>query len=155
MTNHGAPECPTNTAAPNATAQPHAATTEKTQSTTKTNTALPPTVTCAPTQVTPSTASTQAAGENSAYPRMPNGPPSSLSPSSFSKNATSDPQGESYLNKRITLTIHCSDGTTKTYSRPGPHIDHSTDAELLASAERAALAEAPDGATITHSRLTR
>lgn len=155
MTNHGAPECPTNTAAPNATAQPHAATIAKTQNTTKTNTGPRPTVTYALMQVTLSTASTQEAGGDSVYPRMPNGPPSSLSPSSFSKNATSDPQGESYLNKRITLTIHCSDGTTKTYSRPGPHIDHSTDAELLASAERAALAEAPDGATITHSRLTR
>lgn len=55
----------------------------------------------------------------------------------------------------VTITIQEPDGTTSTHSSPGNSIGGLTDAELLASAERAALAEAPDGSTVTSSRLTR
>lgn len=59
------------------------------------------------------------------------------------------------MRHHVTIKIEKPDGTTDTYSGPGDSIGAFTDAELLASAEKAALAEAPDGSTIAHSRLTR
>lgn len=59
------------------------------------------------------------------------------------------------MKHRITLTIQGPDGATGTTSKIGADTGHSTDAELIAAAERAALTNAPTGAHIIHTRLVR
>lgn len=55
----------------------------------------------------------------------------------------------------ITLILERPDGTTTTHRRPGRDPAPLTDAELIASAERAALANAPTGTRVIRQRLTR
>lgn len=56
----------------------------------------------------------------------------------------------------ITLVLERPDGTTTTHRRHGRDPEPPlTDAELIASAERAALAVAPDGTRVIRQRLTR
>lgn len=57
-------------------------------------------------------------------------------------------------NHHITLVLEHPDGTTTTHRKPG-HATALTDAELLANAEEAALADAPAGTRVIRQQLTR
>lgn len=59
------------------------------------------------------------------------------------------------MDHQITLVLLRPDGSTGTSSQPGSNTGQLTDAELLASAERAALADAPAGTRVIRQRLTR
>ncbi|WP_301126771.1 hypothetical protein [Streptomyces cacaoi] len=57
------------------------------------------------------------------------------------------------MQHHVTVTVQNPDGSRNTFSGPGESIGSVTDAELLDSARTAALAEAPDGATVVRAEL--
>lgn len=57
------------------------------------------------------------------------------------------------MRHHVSVTVENPDGSHHTYTGPGESIGPVSDAELLDSARTAALAEAPDGATVVRAEL--